>query len=96
MISTCDNCVDNGHQAILAKHETSGARDALRLRAFTMQYTMQFHLVVLMQCQAITTFSELWLGMGGKHVAIPGCGLMILEIRYEHASCGSYGRSPLD
>jgi len=26
----------------------------------------------------------------GKHVAILGCGLVILEIRCEHASCGSY------
>jgi len=26
-------------------------------------------------------FLELWLGMEGKHVAIPGCGLVILENR---------------
>jgi len=42
------------------------------------------------------TFLELWLGMGGKYVAILSSGLVILENRCEYASCGSYELAPID
>jgi len=29
--------------------------------------------------ELVEAFIELWLGMEGKHMAIPGCGLVILE-----------------
>ncbi|QCD94052.1 hypothetical protein DEO72_LG5g2130 [Vigna unguiculata] len=34
--------------------------------------------------------------MDGKHVAIAGIGLVILEIQCEHTSYGSYWLTPLD
>jgi len=46
--------------------------------------------------ELVETFLEFSLRMEGKHMAIPGCGLVILENRCEYASRGSYGLTPHD
>ena len=49
-----------------------------------------------LSAELVEAFLELWLEKDDKHVAIPSCGLVILENRHEYASCGSYGWAPLD
>ncbi|QCE06399.1 hypothetical protein DEO72_LG9g1411 [Vigna unguiculata] len=52
--------------------------------------------LITLTMELVEAFLELWIGIEDKHIAISGCGLMILENRCEYACCDMYEGASLD